>query len=138
MPNPAKQGKTGVLGVREKTRNRRKMFHAFATTKNGAEKKPAIEKLPRFLLANCSKSFNNSEPKHKNEKKCQRERYDTTNTRVGSSEWLLQRNNETSNHGHVQREDTEQAGAEKRRAWKPIRKQKPAHEEVVFPGAAKQ
>ena len=53
----------GFIGGREKTRNTMKMLHAFATAKDEAEKKPALEKLSLFLLAECSKGFNNSDPK---------------------------------------------------------------------------
>ena len=53
----------GFISGREITKNTIKMLHAFATAKEEAEKHPAFEKLSLFLLADCSKGFNNSDPK---------------------------------------------------------------------------
>ena len=39
------------------------MLHAFATAKDEAKKNPAFEKLYLFLLVDCRKVFNNSDPK---------------------------------------------------------------------------
>ena len=58
--NKAQQG--FIIG-REITRNTLKMLNAFATAKEEAEKSPAFEKLSLFLLADCNKGFNNSDPK---------------------------------------------------------------------------
>ena len=57
----------GFISGREITRNTIKMLNAFATTKEKAEKNPAFEKLSLFLLADCSKGFNNSDPNWLNE-----------------------------------------------------------------------
>jgi len=57
----------GFISGREITRNTIKMLNAFATAKEKAEKDPAFEKLSLFLLADCSKGFNNSDPNWLNE-----------------------------------------------------------------------
>ena len=62
--NKAQQG---FISGREITRNTIKMLNAFATAKEEAEKNPAFEKLSLLLLADCSKGFNNSDPKWLNE-----------------------------------------------------------------------
>ena len=53
----------GLISGREITKNTIKMLHAFAAAKEEAAKHPAFEKLSLFLLADCSKGFNNSDPK---------------------------------------------------------------------------
>ena len=74
--------------------------------------------------------------KNRSEKKSNRERNDKAHTRVGSGVWLLQRSNEARSPRHVQRENTEQTRADRRRARKPIRNKTPAHHEVALPSAA--
>ena len=76
--------------------------------------------------------------KNRNERKGKRKRHDKTNARVGSGVWLLQRSNEARSPRHVQRENTEQIRADRRRARKPIRNKTPAHHEVSLQNAANQ
>ena len=63
VPNRVKQGTIRVYRRKRNSVKHNKMLHAFATAKDEAEKKPALEKLSLFLLAECSKGFNNSDPK---------------------------------------------------------------------------
>ena len=58
----AQQGFAGGREITSKFKHNLKK-RAFAKAKDEADKRPAFEKLSLFLLADCSKGFNNSDPK---------------------------------------------------------------------------
>jgi len=63
VPNSAKQGATGVYQRQRNNEEHNQNDARIRNSEGRSEKEPSLRKVASFLLADCSKGFNNSDPK---------------------------------------------------------------------------